>query len=311
MEVPVWEWMVRRGTNPYMASTDLGLGPNREGEPDWAFERFGMSRTRMPDGRIICIGGEHEDYYDPDFCIYNDVIVLRAALGESAVTEQSGTVEIYGYPASVFPPTDFHSATLIGNRICVIGCLGYQDTREIGRTPVLVLDARTLRVEPVPTHGEGPGWVSRHHAAYDAATDSITVRGGKVERGGNDGYALSYAAHRLRLKDLTWEVISPRERHREFVLKQKAWDAAARTPAESMFRTDAVPFEALFPADRGIEVFGISVLGVRITFEAWVDEIRGLIEGDLPENVIRRVLEDVTSNLTEGTGTVWELEPPS
>jgi hypothetical protein len=33
------------------------------------------SLTLLPDGRAIQIGGEHEDYYDPDFCIYNDVFV--------------------------------------------------------------------------------------------------------------------------------------------------------------------------------------------------------------------------------------------
>ena len=34
---------------------------------------------------MICIGGEHEDYYDPDFCIYNDDDVL----------DLDGSIEIY------------------------------------------------------------------------------------------------------------------------------------------------------------------------------------------------------------------------
>ena len=41
--------------------------------PFWSFDRYGMSVTHLEDGRIILIGGEHEDYYDPYFFIYNDV----------------------------------------------------------------------------------------------------------------------------------------------------------------------------------------------------------------------------------------------
>ena len=40
-------------------------------DPVWCFNRFGGTRIKLPDGRIVCIGGEHEDSYDPDFCIYN------------------------------------------------------------------------------------------------------------------------------------------------------------------------------------------------------------------------------------------------
>ncbi|MFC4996057.1 hypothetical protein [Rubritalea tangerina] len=43
-----------------------------------SYERFGMSETKLEDGRTILIAGEHEDYYDPDFFIYNDVIVKDA-----------------------------------------------------------------------------------------------------------------------------------------------------------------------------------------------------------------------------------------
>ena len=45
--------------------------------PVWCFSRFGTSLTELPDGRFVQIGGEHEDFYDPDFCIYNDVTVQK------------------------------------------------------------------------------------------------------------------------------------------------------------------------------------------------------------------------------------------
>ena len=75
------------------------------------------------------VAGEHEDGYDPDFCIYNDVIVHHP----------DGRLEIIGYPESLFPPTDFHTATLVGDRIIVIGSLGYQGSRVYGTTPVFAL----------------------------------------------------------------------------------------------------------------------------------------------------------------------------
>ena len=73
----------------------------------WCFDRFGTSKTALEDGRTVHIGGEHEDFYDPDFHIYNDVIVVSS----------SGQVAIYGYPLEAFPPIDFHSATLVGKTI--------------------------------------------------------------------------------------------------------------------------------------------------------------------------------------------------
>ena len=71
------------------------------------------------------IAGEHEDFYDPDFCIYNDVFVERARRPPG----------IYRYPKDVFPPTDFHTATLVGDEIILIGSLGYRDLRRAGRSP--------------------------------------------------------------------------------------------------------------------------------------------------------------------------------
>ena len=37
----------------------------------------GRSTVWLPDGRVVLIAGEHEDSYDPDFCIYNDVVVIQ------------------------------------------------------------------------------------------------------------------------------------------------------------------------------------------------------------------------------------------
>ncbi len=143
--------------------------------PFWSWIRFGRTSTTLPDGRVIHIAGEHEDFYDPDFCIYNDVVVEHP----------DGRREFYLYPKEVFPPTDFHSATLVGTDIVLIGSLGYLDLRRFGETQVLRLDTATLRIEPVATTGEQPGWISRHTAQL-LGDASIVVGGGTVHRSRQD-----------------------------------------------------------------------------------------------------------------------------
>ena len=101
--------------NAYQATQLLGGPSALEAGPGWCFDRFGQSTTVLPDGREVLIAGEHEDYYDPDFFIYNDVVV-RAP---------DGKVAIYGYSKEAFPPTDFHTATLLPDSIVLIGSLGY------------------------------------------------------------------------------------------------------------------------------------------------------------------------------------------
>src|SRR5207253_2159408 len=108
----------------------------------------------------------------PDFCIYNDVFVH----------EGDGSVAVYGYPESVFPPTDFHTATLFGDSIYVIGSLGYQGTRRYEVTPVYKLDVHTLRMDRVQACGEAPGWIYKHRAAA-VNPHEIRVWGGMIVTG--------------------------------------------------------------------------------------------------------------------------------
>jgi hypothetical protein len=131
----------------------------------WCFDRLGKSETTLPDGRAVHIGGEHEDDYDPDFFIYNDVTVINA----------NGSVEIRGYAREVFPPTDFHSATLAGNSIFIIGCFGYPEQRMAGRTPAYRLALDTMAITPVETSGEAPGWLLEHSAELSNDGRAIAV----------------------------------------------------------------------------------------------------------------------------------------
>jgi ankyrin repeat protein len=168
IDCPFWKAMIRAGTGAWSAR-DYFDDKNVELEPVWCFERFGKSITELPDGRIIEIAGEHEDYYDPEFCIYNDVIVHHG----------DGTFDIYGYPCEVFPPTDFHSATLVGKFIYIIGSVGYGGERQHDVTPVYRLDIDTIAIEEVQTSGDNPGWIDRHKGTLRGSAE-IHVRGGKV-----------------------------------------------------------------------------------------------------------------------------------
>jgi ankyrin repeat protein len=169
MDDAFWVAMIRAGVNGYIANKRFKGPSSVDAGPVWCAQRFGQSLTILPDGRIVQIGGEHEDSYDPDFCIYNDVFVHAP----------DGSVRIFGYPESVFAPTDFHTATLCGDEIVIIGTLGYPHRRQVGQTPVYRLDTRDWTIECVTTRGDGPGWIHRHRA-HLVANSEIRVTGGRV-----------------------------------------------------------------------------------------------------------------------------------
>lgn len=168
MDFPFWQAMVRSGLNAYGARKLFESEIYEGDRPVWCYKRFGKSLTELPDGRFIEIGGEHEDSYDPDFCIYNDVFVH----------EGQGRFHIFGYPEEVFPSTDFHSATLVGRFIIIIGCLGYPAQRVVGFTPVYRLNIDTLSIEQVETSGDNPGWIWSHKAVL--VGNEIHVSGGQI-----------------------------------------------------------------------------------------------------------------------------------
>lgn len=135
--------------------TDCGNGPRFS-----LSMRMGQTKTMLPDGRTVYIAGEVEDFYDPDFCIYNDVVVRHP----------SGDIEIFLYRKSDFQPTDFHTATLVGDIIFIIGCFGYKDMRESGYTPVYALDLGTMSMKRLDVAGKGPG-VWDHAAVFEKEMD--------------------------------------------------------------------------------------------------------------------------------------------
>jgi hypothetical protein len=168
MNLPLWREMVKFGWWAYGVHQLYGVTEEIPDKPTWCFDRFGQSLTLLPDGRSIAIAGEHEDAYDPDFYIYNDVVVY----------DGNGDFTIYGYPREIFLPTDFHTATLVGEWIYIIGNLGYMGDRRVDETPIYRLNHRTLEIETVTATGEPPGWINEHHAIL--RDREIHLTGGKI-----------------------------------------------------------------------------------------------------------------------------------
>jgi len=168
--------MIRSGCNAYaprrrfddMADFACGRSWNMRPPQVWCFDRFGQSFTLTPDGRTIMVGGEHEDSYDPDFCIYNDVTVFYP----------DGQIRVFGYPYQVFEPTDFHTATLVGNFIWIIGGLGYTNQR-VGPVPVYRLDISDYTIERISTSGDVPPRFHGHRAIVRAGGE-IEIRTGST-----------------------------------------------------------------------------------------------------------------------------------
>lgn len=173
MDRKFWQAMIRSGITGYEGAQLSG--GTRDDCPVWCAQRFGQSLTLLPDGRAIQIAGEHEDHYDPDFYIYNDVFVHHP----------DGRIDIFCYPRDVFPPTDFHTATLIGDSIYIIGRLGYPGSRQFGETPVYRLDTNTLQISRIEIAADQPGWISKHRAV-PAGPNEIRVWGGKISAVAND-----------------------------------------------------------------------------------------------------------------------------
>ncbi|KAJ3032369.1 hypothetical protein HDV00_007580 [Rhizophlyctis rosea] len=157
--------------------------------PVWCFNRSGQTRTvlisdivttknpvggLLPAGTDIWIGGEHEDSYDPDFLIYNDVAVIKP----------DGQIHLFHYPIKDFPPTDFHTASLIDDTIYIIGSMGYINSASESNTrrkaQVCVLDLCTMSIRTIKTAGDDPGWISEHTAVVTTERNIVvTVREGK------------------------------------------------------------------------------------------------------------------------------------
>lgn len=164
-----WYNMVRCNAGAWKARDHFDDQDSLNDQPVWCYERFGKTITAIGKGEYVEIAGEHEDSYDPDFCIYNEVFHHKGG----------GDFTIYQYPKDIFPPTDFHTATLANGYIYIIGNLGYPEERDYGTTQVYRLDTKSFEIERVETSGENPGWIYNHSADL-IGQSIIRIQGGEI-----------------------------------------------------------------------------------------------------------------------------------
>ncbi|KAI8817127.1 uncharacterized protein EV422DRAFT_509167 [Fimicolochytrium jonesii] len=110
---------------------------------------------KLPVGTKLYIGGWHDEFLDEDYFIYNDVTVVKP----------DGTIHVLQYHTDDFPPTDCHTATLVGlDTIVLIGSLGYLGHRK-QKAQVCVLNLNTMKCRTLnDTKGDDPGWIAKHTA---------------------------------------------------------------------------------------------------------------------------------------------------
>jgi hypothetical protein len=191
VRVPFWDEQIQFGDTAYAAMRRFEVDRAEVDGPTWCFDRFGATRTRLPDGRVISIAGEHEDGYDPDFKIYNDVVEFRP----------DGSWQVYLYPREVFPPTDFHAAVFVDPFVYVFGSIGYgPDRLPPGRVPRL--HTATFEFETVETSGDVPPRLLRCFATRSPTGNEVTLFGGCWYEGRSQ--TINSEAYRLDLKTLRW-----------------------------------------------------------------------------------------------------------
>ena len=328
---PVWQWLVHTGISAYRATELMGGPAALKAGPGWCFDRFGQTTTLLPDGREVLVAGEHEDYYDPDFFIYNDVVVKPP----------DGEVSIYGYPREVFPPTDFHTATLLPERIVLIGSLGYQGER-LKSTQVLQLMLDDFAIHRVDAHGASPGWVHRHRAVLSEDGAAITVFGGMIDPGSDerslkeniDDWVLDLRSWTwTRTTDRNWPQWTFRRADRHYNqlwrlrhaiwLRDVQWKdqfaqevqlleaSIGRTPDLDLLPTLYRPDDSVtqLPHDEDpYNVFRILVDGIVVRFTEESHLIRGVAEGALSQERLQALQDSVRDKLAALERAAWETQ---
>jgi len=328
---PVWEWLVRTELSAFAASRHFGLASGECREPGWSFERFGRTTTTLGDGRCIHIAGEHEDAYDRDFCIYNDVVVRHV----------DGSLDIFGYPRETFPPTDFHSATVAGDDLVLVGNLGYPHERLEGTTQVVLLDLSTFAMTPMQARGDGPGWIHRHSAALTDDRRAIVISRGLVQADAGPHAALRENGDEWQLDLASWEwqrltnrnwrqwQLTRADRGVNHVSRLRSlsrfrdvhWATEHRKSMEEMMQRETDALRAAYGADLAFDVCAelyvpavshqirpltdeepgahrIRVEGTVVRYVESPWSVRVVIEGELPEGVAAALVADVRDKLS-------------
>ena len=313
---PVWEWLVRTRASGYISRLVWGLGDEYPEYPGWSFLRFGQSKTVLPDGRIVYIAGEHEDYYDADFFIYNDVIVIHP----------DERIDIYTYPKDTFPPTDFHSATLVGEWIVIIGRLGYD--RSLQDTPVYKLNINDFSIQRVQTFGVSPNRLHEHVAVLSQDRTDIRLLGGCVYSSSDRTRIKNIDDWELNIENWNWVCRnqSPwfrwtfkREDGCRITLSQARWklenhikkkgnilEDNPRRFALSRLYKPPCSFQTIESEE--LDVYRICIDGVVIRYDEESHHIAMTIEGTLSPDLTEILIQDLVHKLFLIEGEIFQAE---
>lgn len=335
MDNPVWKRdILSKLEENEEAEEEEWEGPSsQDAGPAWFFDRFGQSVTALPDGRVLYIAGQCECFYDPDFYIYNDVVVVHP----------DRSIEIYGYPRETFLPTDFHSATLLGNQIALIGNLGYPQDRSQAETPVYLLETDTYQIRQVQTQGERPGWIHGHVA--ELQSDQKTIR---ITKGKRDNANENIDDWQLNTESWHWERLTHRQWPRwkvqradrgcnhlsrlrialshstladfqeDFVTDiQELTEKLGAGPNLSLVKelyVPPVPHERLPRVEEEYNVRRLRIAGVIVRYVETRGSIHVTVEGELPIEIIHALKDDLCQKFSvlENTPCVsaWISDEP-
>ena len=326
MDNAFWRYCVQTRASAYAVNQKFGGPDSMASGPCWCFQRMGQAHVALPDGRDVYIAGEHEDHYDPDFYIYNDVVIVD---GED--------IRIFGYPESDFPATDFHTATLVGRNIFLIGNLGYPENRMKEQTQVYRLELESWKILPVSTSGVTPGWIHEHSATLGLDGNKIAITGGK--RCGQritenfDDYELdlntffwtksverNWSAWILEREDgepnKLWEIrseswnrklgLSTSDQLREILSELPDEVISELSPEATNRQIEQLPFLYQSPFDGSVatedeENHGRYRLVLGATTVRFDEDMYGVtvtVEGELPDTLTNQLLHDLQQRLT-------------
>jgi hypothetical protein len=290
----------------------------------WSFERFGMSETVLADGSVVHIGGEHEDHYDPDFFIYNDVIVIDPA----------GAINIYAYPQEDFPPTDFHSATRVADAIFIIGRLGYPESRALDVTPVYKLSLDSMRIEAVEALGDSPGWIYEHVASLSDDGHTLIVSAGERWFGKERASCENLDSWAFNTRNGEWRRLTGRhwqhwimrrvdhKPNRLWEIRRALWDRAhAHLKFQSSWPySDEPDFAALDRLYRitedappvieetGFRAFSVVIDGLTVRFKEDSFWVEAIVEGQLPQERLSELQQSTLALLKRLDCAEYEIQ---
>lgn len=101
-----YSWVIANYNLPVEIRTLYG---DAESGPVWTFNRMGMSLDVLQNGTRVYIGGHYGDMYEPDYHIYNDVVVITSG----------GDTVVCNYSTTVLAPICFHNTTVDETRGCI------------------------------------------------------------------------------------------------------------------------------------------------------------------------------------------------